>query len=458
MAIMEQNNFEKNAQQKLDELKIPPSDSVWASVEKRIGEKDKDRKLIFILFFIILFLLFGGYWLLNSTKNSAQQTHQLSEVKKASKPINNDNSSFRKTERATPDAVKMPNSANVSEEKIKTGSIKIQSKARVPNQKLPGSKTKMPERKQAILLSKNENEKVENKNKLGIETESKPTADNEIIIGKENITKTDSVLDKKESPEDSSENEVQMIAKKEPQKTIKKKKGHWNFGITLSGGTSIINKNSSFRNSAFFVSDPGSYNNGGIPSYYYSASQINNSIGFIAGIFAEKNISAKKKISIGISYKYFSLLNKVGNRIDSLYSLPQSYSLNYVYSSVNLKTYRNNFHFIELPISIKFQLNNNSSLPISWDAGINISQLISSNALQFNSGAGLYYSDNSFFNKTQFGLSAGISATLFAKGKRPFNLEPYFYYSATSLASKGLYNKKHFTFVGVRTEILFGKK
>jgi hypothetical protein len=457
MAIMEQNNFEKNVQQKLDELKFPPSDSVWANVEKRIGKKDKDKKLIFILFFLILFLLSGGYWLLNSTKNNTQQKHQLSEVKKASKPINNGNSSFTKTEPATHDAVKMPDSANVPEEKIKTESIIIQSKAEVANQKLPGSKTGMRERKQAILLSKNENEKVENKNKLSIEADSKPTADNEIIIGKENIAKTDSVLDKKESAEDSSENKIQTIAKKEPQKTIKKKKDHWNFGITLSGGTSMINKNSSFRNSAFFVYDPGSYSNGGILSY--SPSQINNSIGFIAGIFAEKNISAKKKISIGISYKYFSFLNKVGNRIDSLYSLPQAFSsLNNVYSSaVNLKTYRNNFHFIELPISIKFQLNNNSSLPIFWNAGINISQLISTNALQFNSG-GLYYSDNSFFNKTQFGLSTGISATLFAKGKRPFNLEPYFYYSATSLASKGLYNKKQFSFIGLRTEILFRKK
>jgi hypothetical protein len=141
-----------------------------------------------------------------------------------------------------------------------------------------------------------------------------------------------------------------------------------------------------------------------------------------------------------------------------LYSLPQSYSLNYAYISFNLKTYLNNFHFLEVPVSIKFQLNNNSNLPIFWNAGINISQLIRTNALQFNSGAGLYYSDNSFFNKTQFGLSSGFSATLFAKGKRPFNLEPYFYYSATSLANKGLYDKKHFSFIGLRTEILFSKK
>ncbi|MGN6196446.1 MAG: outer membrane beta-barrel protein [Ginsengibacter sp.] len=457
---MEQNNFEKNMQQKLDELKIPPSDSAWANVEKRIGKKDKDKKLIFILFFLILFLLSGGYWLLNSSKNKEQQKNQLSEVKNESKPTNKDNFSFKKTESVNHDSANTPDSANSPEEKIKTVSIKSRNKTSVRNQKSSGSKTESREREQVIFLSKNDNQRKQNENKLNIQSNSKPTDGNEVVIDKENITKKDSVLDKKEITKNSSENKVQTIAKKESNKSIEKKKNHWDVGITLSGGTSMINKNSSFRNSAFFVSDPGSYNTGGIPSYYYSPSQINNSIGFIAGIFVEKNIASKKKISIGISYKYFSFINKVGNRIDSLYSLPQAFSsLNNVYSSaVNLKTYRNNFHFIELPISIKFQLNNNSSLPISWDAGINISQLISSNALQFNSGAGLYYSDNSLFNKTQFGLSSGFSVTIFAKGKRPFNLEPYFYYSATILSSKGVYNKKHFTFVGLRTEILFGKK
>jgi adenylate kinase family enzyme len=50
---MEQNNFEKNVQQKMDELKIAPSESVWTNVEKRIAKKDKDKKVIFILFFLI---------------------------------------------------------------------------------------------------------------------------------------------------------------------------------------------------------------------------------------------------------------------------------------------------------------------------------------------------------------------------------------------------------------------
>jgi hypothetical protein len=103
-------------------------------------------------------------------------------------------------------------------------------------------------------------------------------------------------------------------------------------------------------------------------------------------------------------------------------------------------------------------LNDSKALPLYWQAGINISQLISSNALQFQSSPGLYYKDNSLFNKTQFGLITAISATLFSKQKVPLTIGPYFYYSISRLADKGLYGKKHFNFIGIRTELLFPKK
>jgi hypothetical protein len=121
-------------------------------------------------------------------------------------------------------------------------------------------------------------------------------------------------------------------------------------------------------------------------------------------------------------------------------------------------TYRNNFHYLEVPVSIKIQINKNKKLPFFWNAGVNISQLISSNALQFKSNAGIYYNDNSMFNKTQLGLHTGLFLTLFSQQKAPFTFGPYFYYSATSLSGKGLYDGKHFSFIGIRTEILFRKK
>src|SRR5215207_5992704 len=55
---MSDHNFEKQIQQKLDELKIPPADTVWTSVEAQI-RKDKRRRRG-VIFFPILFILIGA--------------------------------------------------------------------------------------------------------------------------------------------------------------------------------------------------------------------------------------------------------------------------------------------------------------------------------------------------------------------------------------------------------------
>ena len=179
-----------------------------------------------------------------------------------------------------------------------------------------------------------------------------------------------------------------------------------------------------------------------------------NSTAFITGVFVEKDISKKSKISLGINYKYFSTINKTGNKIDSAQTAYNSVT----YPTTYTNTYRNNFSYLELPVSLKFQLTNNNSLPVYWLAGINISRLINTNALQFKSNHGVYYRDNSLFNKTQLGFSTGFFATLFSHKKTPVNIGPYFYYNATRLANEGLYDKKHFNSIGISAEMLFNKK
>ncbi len=55
---MQENNFEKQVQQKLDELKLNPSDTVWQNVYAKI-KKEKRRWRELIIFFV-LFILCGG--------------------------------------------------------------------------------------------------------------------------------------------------------------------------------------------------------------------------------------------------------------------------------------------------------------------------------------------------------------------------------------------------------------
>ena len=86
-----------------------------------------------------------------------------------------------------------------------------------------------------------------------------------------------------------------------------------------------------------------------------------------------------------------------------------------------------------------------------------MSQLISSNALQFNTSTGLYYHDNSLFNKTQLGFITSFDVALISKQKQSLLIGPYLNYGISKIASQG-YNKHHFTFIGLRARIIFRKK
>ena len=166
------------------------------------------------------------------------------------------------------------------------------------------------------------------------------------------------------------------------------------------------------------------------------------------GISEEKNITRKTKIALGLNVTSLKIKNKVGSIINNSTGS---------YNSQNaIDNYNNYFNFISLPISFIVQMGKGRSLPLSWQAGVVLSELINTNALQFNS-AGYYYKDNSLFNKTQLGFNTGFYATLFSKQKIQLLIGPYLYYDASKMATNGIYNKKHFVFTGLETQILFGK-
>jgi hypothetical protein len=491
---MEQNNFEKSVQHKMDELEIHPSDLVWNNIEKKIGKRKKSKRGTILFLFFFLLLLWGGYWFMNPGKKDSNSHRSLQNVfKKESKTTNITDSSSDQLV-----ATGLSKTGSISKQISKSNSTSLSQKTfpkknslyskptNIINsssqqdhmfhsiQKGPkrnkNTKTKMVKPQQEIVSGIKVKADLQTSNPP-IEVASNPPNN------PENTTEEEFKEPRKEITPIIAQNHIASdspIIKEPPQKkittlaikdssSVKKslpaiKKHPWIFGITFSGGTSIAGKTPVGTN-YLNLNSPGNSSNGGIP-YYYSPSAIKNSTGFIAGVIIEKNISPKTKISIGISYKYYSLMNKVGNKIDSTlsYSL-YFFSSNNSYSSTNtVNSYRNNFHYLDLPVSIKFQLNKNKRLPLFWNAGINISQLITSNALQFQSNPGIYYHDNSLFNKTQFGLHTGFSVVLFSQQKTPFAIGPNFYYSASKLADKGLYDKTHFGFIGIRAEILFRKK
>jgi hypothetical protein len=81
---MQENNFEKQVQQKLDELKLDPSDFVWQNVYAKI-KKEKRRWRELIIFFV-LFILCGGILLWFPGIKPVKELRQILERPMNEKP------------------------------------------------------------------------------------------------------------------------------------------------------------------------------------------------------------------------------------------------------------------------------------------------------------------------------------------------------------------------------------
>jgi len=464
---MEQNNFEKQVQQKMEELKIHPSESAWNNIEKRIGQKRERRRWVFILSLSIFLILFTAFYLNYhpGKTNISQQKNERSAI--VENKIENSNLpgktpvEFNKNHQETENKIEkkyvevMPENARA----VTSSELKNNPKRKINDE---GISKAFSDSDFAQKINKDE---IVNDNKIKNVKKSLPAGDlaySEIKIDSviENAGKNITVASSPTTISDENIEGMPTIKKGNEKDTTavigfsnvagaKKIKSDWKSGFTFSSGKSIASYDLLSQNkSNLYYSSP--VTSGGNPNPGYSPSKLTSSFAFSAGVFFEKDILAKSKISFGLNYTYFSTKNKVGNKFDSVQTN---------YNSTNpLHDYNNKFYFVELPLTLKLRLNPKKSSPLYWNAGISISEFISSNALQFNSDRGLYYNDNSFFNKTQIGFSTGFLATLFSESKVPVNIGPYFYYGATKLANKGLYNKTHFSSIGISAQILLNKK
>jgi cytoskeletal protein RodZ len=88
---MQEQNFEKQVQKKMEELSFTPSEPVWRKVEEEIRKK-KDRKRIFFWIVASLLLLAGGLWLVNKNRDTPLTT----ATKEIKQPDINSTKSFEK--------------------------------------------------------------------------------------------------------------------------------------------------------------------------------------------------------------------------------------------------------------------------------------------------------------------------------------------------------------------------
>ena len=449
---MQENEFEKQVQQKMDELKLHPSDAVWQKIEARI-KKEKRRRWILIFFpAMLICFLYGGYVLLNRSNSTHEYQHQLTknfiEKNNINEKTKNRFDLIKNNQTLTENKKPFAKPATAKgnrDQKIKTRD-KLKS---VSDYELTKSLVK------DISANKKEFDTKQNivENGRLINTNIKTPEQEKILPAKQSRfdsttihenelsdqAQVDLITDNKEKKNEN------VISTDNKNITTAKNKHSWNWGFSFSGGISgMANSFLGSGQQSFASVSMSSGSQGTNP--YSTPSLIKSSIAFVTGFYAEKNILQKIIFTTGLNYKLFSTTNTIG-----------ADSANYFRANSTVSTYHNFYHYIGLPIEFKFQIANSKKTQLYWNIGFSISQLISSNALQFNNSSGLYYHDNSQFNKTQIGFNTGLDIALFSKQKKSLLIGPYLNYNISKIAPQG-YNKHHFTFIGLRAQFIFRKK
>lgn len=456
---MQENEFEKQVQQKMDDLKLHPSDAVWQKIELQIKKEKRRRWLLIFLPVIFMGALYGGYVLLNSNNSTTKPQQQLTnsvheknttdqqtqETKTTFDPIKNDEQVKENKEIIT----QTTNTTSNSRQKVK-GRLKVTTDHNTPVISANDSsdaKTTL-ETTQGIAETGKINADIKNpeqeKTIINKENQSNTviTNPNEIAKHAKDDMVKDSVATKSENTvakENAIPNEIKKTQNKYP----------WNWGFSFAAGASgtansILGElfGDGQKSMDLAYNSPGSGTNTNplpLPSL------IKPGIAFIAGVSAEKNISRKIIFTTGLNYKLFNTSNKVGSDSASYYSARNA-----------SRTYHNHYNYIELPVGLKYQMGIFKKIQLQWNTGFSISRLISSDALQFNNTTRLYYHDNSLFNQTQLGFNTGVDIELLSNQNRSFFIGPYLNYGISKIAREG-YNKHHFTFIGLRAQYLFRK-
>lgn len=412
---MQENEFRKKVQQKMAGLKLSPSPAIWQNIDKEINVKNKSKR--WGLFIIIAFIFLGGGFLLwEHTQFSELNHHSFTKnlTKPKTFPQHNSNLSLivpsENNELYIP--VKKQHSKKIKSSKDNsTSKIANQENNEIPEQPLSNSLYIQPLK--TIIVT----QKIAYAEKLKLQEST------------------------------ASEFKVKKAVKSA-------QKNKWAFGLNFSAG--LLKTETGFAGLSANYMSPGPGGMQGSNNPFVATSRL----GFSIGIVALKNIYKKNRLAVGFNYKLLSTKIATGEKVYSTIDIPKVDNVNpgitvtQYYKNDNTKYYNNYYHFVELPI----QLQSPISKSLYWSSGITLSQLITTNTLQYDHMTNVYYKDNRLFKKSQVLLSAGIFIKLPYNKKSSISIGPKFDYGLTKMANYGIYQNKHYTYFGLHIQKVFEKK
>ncbi len=205
----------------------------------------------------------------------------------------------------------------------------------------------------------------------------------------------------------------------------------WEAGFTGGLGISSLTSGVNGQTSALAASPSSVYSYSGYPFARFAAAPVTGftptirpDLSFWAGVFVQKPILKKLSLSIGLNLHYYSTRVSTGQQV--INSVPGSASTLFnasvvvasqsspSYSPGDTHNFLNRYYFLELPVSLQWQINRGRQIPLFLEGGVSAARLMGANAIYYDQAGGMYYKDgtpsNTLFPAIHFGSTHGRSA------------------------------------------------
>lgn len=421
-----QNEFEKQVQQKMEELKLVPSDPVWQKVEMQIRKK-KDRRRA-ILWIPLIVLLAGGLWIgIEQYPNNENRQSKIEHLKKENPvvvttstpgiveenrptPMDKTPLHFEKKIKAKPTGLNLSPAGNVFEQLNTANKISFVEK-----------KNASPSIKEPVIVENIIQQDNQLPRQVNVDTSLKTIPNYDTIATSNKVEQNATAAPVKQ--------DSTVVKKPEVKKHALRK---WKYNLLAVAGLSglgRINMYNGQKSLSAYNAPPAGANGGG--QFNYGPSEVAKGFSYAIGALANKQLGKKTLFSVGLQYNYYSNTIEVGSNVNQSrvimdYAVTQFYS-----NQTNAREpYRNHYHFITIPVVFDWQLL--KKYPLNFNTGLSLQYLLQTNALRFDYATQAYFHNIKAFNRAQLMSELGLSYSVPLKQK-PLTFGPQLQYGLTRL-------------------------
>jgi len=488
--------FEKGVRQKMEELQFAPSESVWAHIEKAVADGHRRRR---------------GFYFWRIAFSGAVLAGIVTVLYHAPQPAATPQAKIASQAKVTPKTVASPATTQESAANPRTSTSTSQESASTQQASAKAAPPSVPaagaaspgglaidpaSQREAGNRSRSKGHSVAgNKDGAGQDKEVAQNyqagefadANQRLSAGTQTSVKATANLPASpiapylyQPPLAGQGGAAAIKAAKVSAKTntvalskLEKTKRPWEAGFVAGGGMSRLNhlnlaNDAASQNSASLysmVSNTATSAAAAAPSKRY-VSNVRPDLSFMAGIHLQKGLSSRWTLNLGMNLHYYSTRISIGQPVNTYVSAmvslisptvaPSAQSAT-AYVAGDKQKFTNHYYFLEVPVSMQFQLNKSHMLPIFIEGGFSLARLMGSDALFYDVHTGVYYKDPSVLQKTQFSVNSALMVGLPFHGIK-LEVGPQVQYGLTPLINDKSQGDQHFLYAGLKVVIIPGKK